>query len=180
LPSARLWLTSTIFITSCAALASEAGQDERCAPAGGLSFLCGAIKPEDLKEIPGTHFLVTSGFSPGSGLKLVDTRAKTFSFWYNGAPEQVALDRSRYPDCVAPPDPALFNARGLSLRRTGVDAAVLHVVNHGGREAIEVFRISNLRARRIWSKPAEIVMIQPSDDGVRCASIPNFFRPACG
>jgi hypothetical protein len=149
LSSARIWLTPTLLIASCAALASEAGQDDRCGPTGGLSFLCGAIKPEDLKQIPGTHYLVTSGFSPGSGLKLVDTRAKTFSFWYKGAPEQVALDRSRYPDCAAPPDPALFNARGLSLRRRGRDAAVLHLVNHGGREAIEVFRISNLRARRI-------------------------------
>jgi hypothetical protein len=138
-----------LFIVSCAALADEPGQDERCAPAGGLSFLCGAIKPEDLKQIPGTPYLVTSGFSPGSGLKLVDTRAKTFSFWYKGAPEQVALDRARYPDCATPPDLALFNARGLSLRRTGRTTATLYVVNHGGREAIEVFRISTLSKGQI-------------------------------
>ncbi len=46
---------------------------------------------------------------------------------------------------MTPPNAALFNARGLSLRRTGRQTGVLHVVNHGGREAIEVFHISNLR-----------------------------------
>ena len=113
-----------------------------CKPAQGLSFLCGAIKPEDLKRIPGTPYLVASGFSPGSGLKLVDTRRKQFRFWYTGAADQIAPDPPRYPDCATPPDPALFNARGLSLRKTGRASASLLVVNHGGREAVEVFAIS--------------------------------------
>ncbi len=112
-----------------------------CAPTKGLSFLCGAIKPEDLKHIPGTAYLVASGFSPGSGLKLVDTRRKRFELWFTGRPDQITPDRVRYPDCTTPPDPALFNARGLSLRRTGRGTATLLVVNHGGRESVEVFAI---------------------------------------
>jgi hypothetical protein len=121
--------------------AAPALATDPCAPAQGLSFLCGAIKPEDLKRIPGTAYLVASGFSPGSGLKLVDTRRKRFEHWFLARPDQVTPDRARYPDCAMPPDPALFNARGLSLRRTGRNMATLFVVNHGGRESVEVFTI---------------------------------------
>lgn len=99
------------------------------------------MKPEDLKRIPGTPYIVASGFSPGAGLKLVDSQRRTLRRWYTAAPDQITPDPARYPDCANPPDPALFNARGLSLRRTGRQTATLHVVNHGGREAIEVFEI---------------------------------------
>ncbi len=115
---------------------------QSCSPENGLVFLCDAIKPEDMKHIAGTRFIVTSGFSTGAGLKLVDTRKPGFHAWFVGAPDQIALDRVRYPDCATPPDPGLFNARGLSLRKTGRRTFTLHVVNHGGREAIEIFQIA--------------------------------------
>jgi hypothetical protein len=129
-------LALTLSAVSGAAVANEARPDERCAPADGLSFICGAIKPEDIKHLPGTAYLVTSGFSAGSGLKLVDTRKKSFSTWYLGQADQIAPDPVRYPDCATPPDPSLFNARGLSLRRTGRSTASLHVVNHGDRAVL--------------------------------------------
>ena len=94
-----------------------------------------------MKRIPGTHFLVTSGFSEGSGLKLVDRKFRRLNFWFQARPEQLSPDLQRYPDCATPPDPEVFNARGLSLRRTGRRSARLHVVNHGGREAVEIFAI---------------------------------------
>ena len=51
-----------------------------------------------------------------------------------------------YPDCPGPVDPTLFNARGLALRRIAADRWRLLAVNHGGREAIEVFDVT-LRGR---------------------------------
>jgi hypothetical protein len=113
-----------------------------CAASGGLNFICGMDKPEDLKPLPGTRWLITSGFSPGSGLKLVDMRRKRMSVWFRADAAQINRDQARYPDCATPPDRAMFNARGLSLRLTGKASATLHVVNHGGREAIEVFDIA--------------------------------------
>jgi hypothetical protein len=101
-----------LFLTGVA-YAGAAGDRHHCAPAGALSFLCGAIKPEDLKQLPGTPYLVASGFSPGSGLKLVDTRAKAFSFWYLGLPGQITPDRDHYPDCTTPPNPR-FSMPGAS------------------------------------------------------------------
>ncbi len=140
---ARAVLFAALLMSS----AAPAFASEDCAPAQSLSFLCGAIKPEDLKQIPGTAYLVASGFSPGSGLKLVDTRHKRFERWFMARPDQITPDRVRYPDCSTPPDPALFNARGLSLRRTGRSTATLLVVNHGGRESVEVFAVRHGNAK---------------------------------
>jgi hypothetical protein len=112
-----------------------------CPSGKALDYVCGALKPEDIVAIPGTHWLVASGFSPGAGLKLVDGSSATASLWYTASPAQLDPDRKRYPSCPGSVDPALFNARGLSIRRTGPHRFSLHVVNHGGRESIEVFDI---------------------------------------
>ena len=112
-----------------------------CAPASGHSFLCGADRPEDLARIPGTRWLVFSGFTDGAGLKLVDTRARTLRPWYTGDAAQIEPDRSRYGGCPAAPDPTRFNTQGLSLRSVGSTQHILYVANHGGRESIEIFRI---------------------------------------
>lgn len=112
-----------------------------CAAEGALSYICGAEKPEDLALIPGTRWIVASGFSPGSGLKLIDTRARSLKSWFGARPEQVAPLPNWFPDCADPPDPALFNARGISLREVRPGEAELYVVNHGGRESVEVFAV---------------------------------------
>jgi hypothetical protein len=108
---------------------------------GTLSFVRGADRPEDLVAIPGTRWLIASGFSDGAGLKLVDTERKTARFWYTAAPAQIQPEAGDAPHCGAPPDPATFKTRGLDLRPTGPNRYRLHVVNHGGRESIEIFDI---------------------------------------
>ncbi|HET9474022.1 MAG TPA: hypothetical protein VFO82_09015, partial [Steroidobacteraceae bacterium] len=51
--------------------------DTQCEARRTLWFLCGAQRPEDVVRIPGTRWLVYSGFSNGAGLKLVDTAARS-------------------------------------------------------------------------------------------------------
>jgi hypothetical protein len=111
-----------------------------------LSFVCGADHPEDLARVPGTRWVVASGFNAGSGIKLVDTDTATLRRWYTGEPSQLAPDAASYPDCPGPPESALFNAQGMNLRSIGVAEHLLYVSNHGGREAIEVFRIRTASA----------------------------------
>jgi hypothetical protein len=106
-----------------------------------MSFVCGAERPEDLARIPGTRWLIASGFANGSGIKLVDMQARTLRRWYTGEPAQLAPNAARYPDCASPPDAALMNAQGMSLRSAGERFDLLYVANHGGREAIEIFHI---------------------------------------
>lgn len=117
-----------------------------------LAYVCGAEKPEDVLQIADTPWLIASGFAPGAGLKLVDTRTRTLERWFTGAPAQVDADRLGWPDCPGPLDPTLFNARGLSLRRIARDRWRLLVVNHGGRESIESFdvRVSGAKPTLVW------------------------------
>jgi hypothetical protein len=113
----------------------------QCAPTEHLRFICGAERPEDVARIPGTRWLVFSGFSNGAGLKLVDSSAHSMRLWYSGAPEQIQHDVKAFPRCASAPSADTFNAQGISLRTIVTGSHRLYVVNHGGRESIEVFSI---------------------------------------
>lgn len=130
-------------LSLCAACTTQPIQE--CEPSDGHSFLCGAQRPEDLARIPDTRWLVFSGFTDGAGLKLVDTRTRTMRRWYTGESAQLAFDRQRFGSCPSSPDPTLLNTQGLSLRTVAEAQHDLYVVNHGGRESIEVFRIDSAR-----------------------------------
>jgi len=112
-----------------------------CEPAQELSFVCGLDRPEDLVRIPGTPWLVVSGFSDGAGLSLVDTRSKQVLRWYTGEREQIKRDEKAYTDCTSAPDPKLLNVQGISLRERLGKQFTLYATNHGGREAIEIFTV---------------------------------------
>ncbi len=112
-----------------------------CPPVNGLEFICGIQKPEDLRHISDTRWLIASGFADGSGLKLLDTRSRSWRRWYAGTPEQIRADSIRYGSCPGAPSAESFNAHGLSLRTAAAGRYQLFVVNHGGRESIEVFDI---------------------------------------
>lgn len=114
-----------------------------CAPNQGLQFICGAERPEDLARIPGTRWLVASGFSNGAGLKLVDTDAHTMRLWYSGDPKQIRHGKQSYERCPSAPDAKTFNAQGISLRTSEAGRHTLYVVNHGGRESVEIFAIDS-------------------------------------
>jgi hypothetical protein len=115
-----------------------AGGDD-CAPVGDLKFICGVEHPEDLASLPGTRWLIASGFMDGAGLKLIDTDLRTMRMWYSTTTERQR--ESAFAACPSPPDPRVFNTRGLSLRSLGKGRYTLYAVNHGGRESIEVFSI---------------------------------------
>lgn len=117
------------------------GAADACPPDSELAYVCGPEKPEDVLALPGTRWLIASGFAPGAGLKLVDTRDRSYRPWFTGARAQLAPDRQRFAQCPGPIDTALFNARGMSLRAVAPGRWRLLVVNHGGRESIEVFDV---------------------------------------
>jgi hypothetical protein len=113
-----------------------------CTPSAQLRFICGSEHPEDLAQIPGSDWLIASGFSPGAGLKLVNVRQQTLRRWYSGSADEIGHDASAYPRCPGPPNPALLTTRGLSLRARAHGRFRLYAVNHGGRESIEVFNVA--------------------------------------
>jgi hypothetical protein len=112
-----------------------------CAPSGGLSFICGIQNPEDLVLVPNTRWLIASGMAPGSGLHLVDTRAKTARMLFGPDAASARQDRKRFPNCQGPLDAKQAVLHGLSLRTAGQGRYTVYATNHGGRESIEVFEL---------------------------------------
>lgn len=133
-------------LESCALARVEGPKDEpspsinheHCPSRGNLGFLCGTQRPEDVVRVPETRWLIFSGFSDGAGLKLVDSTAHSMrQLTYDVATPQPA----DWSQCNSPPDNTRFNTQGLSIRDLGGSRSRLHVVNHGGRESIEIFSV---------------------------------------
>ena len=60
-------------------------------------------------------------------------------------------DRQRFRDCPGPPDELGFSPHGLNAVRVKDGGTELYVVNHGGRESIEFFRVALAGAApRVW------------------------------
>jgi hypothetical protein len=117
-------------------------QTAGCAPSGGLTFICGVQNPEDLVLVRGTRWLLASGMAPGSGLHIVDTRAKKVTSLYAGGTSNVRADKTRYANCPGPLDPKQAVLHGLSLRAAPGGRFTVYATNHGGRESIEVFELN--------------------------------------
>jgi hypothetical protein len=143
----------TLYLAISSGCGATESQNVACAPSGNLRFVCGAEHPEDLAHIPGTPWLIASGFSEGAGLHLIDTRSGVLLRWYTGRSEQIHSDVNRFRDCGSPPAPQLFNAHGISLKNAADGKYTLYVVNHGGRESIEVFTVdpSTAEPSLIWN-----------------------------
>ena len=128
------------------AYAQATPANEACAPANGLSFICGLQgAPEDLVRTPDSDWIIASGYSGGldgpkgvGGITLIDPKTLT------ATPARIVAGKVRppYSDCSAPPDPAHWATHGLNLRRTGRGKALLFAVSHGDREAIEVYDVA--------------------------------------
>ena len=120
---------------------AAAVQSPDCPRDPALEYICAPVKPEDVLSLPGTPWLIASGFAQGSGIKLVDTRTRRFAVWFDGRKDQLRPAPEAFSGCPGPVAPSAFNARGLSLRKTGQGRWQLLVVNHGSRESIEVFEV---------------------------------------
>jgi hypothetical protein len=113
-----------------------------CAPAAGLTFLCGIQNPEDLVLVPGTRWLIASGMGPGAGLNLVDTQAKAIRRLYAVNTANARADRTRFANCPGPLDPQQAVLHGLALRPAAGGRYTIYATNHGGRESVEVFELN--------------------------------------
>ena len=119
-----------------AAALAAASPSEACAPHDGLRYICGPVGAEDIAQIPGTRWLVTSGLDLGGGgrLYLVDGRSKRARVLQLGTAAPA-------PGCPSPPDLAKLSTDGLTLRPGSAGRHMLYVANHGDRRAIEMVRI---------------------------------------
>jgi hypothetical protein len=147
-------------VATGASLSINAVQSAPCAPSGGLTFICGVQNPEDLVLVPNTRWLIASGMAPGSGLHLVDTRAKTVRNLYAAGAPSARADRGKYANCPGALDPKQAVLHGLSLRPAQDGRYTVYATNHGGRQSIEVFDLDMRGAA-------------PSATWVGCVPLPN-------
>ena len=113
--------------------------------AGQIGYVPGAVNAEDLVPIPGTKWIVTSGLDePGklSGrLSLIDREAKSARPLFLGDSPITSEAREGDPKCPGALQPGQFGAHGIGLRVIAPGKGTLYVVNHSGREAIELFAL---------------------------------------
>ena len=116
----------------------EATEDD-CPPEHGLKFICGPENAEDLVHIKGTPWVVTSG----ENLYLVNIESKSW--------QKLPI---RYParsDNISPPFdicPSVLTsaeryAHGITIRFHESGVHELYVVNHDGRESVEVYDLDS-------------------------------------
>jgi hypothetical protein len=122
-----------------------------CGRHGDIEILCGTNSPEDLELTPDGKYLIATQFvnqgrgAPGGGMALFDLVKKTYSKMVTTAePDKSWGD----PACPGPIGDALVShGSSLAKRKGGVWA--LYVVNHGGRQSIEMFELR--QASSTWT-----------------------------
>lgn len=112
------------------------GAEAPCDAAGDVRFVCGPRNPEDLVSVPGTRWIIASGGEKGTNFYLVDSASRQ----WRALPFSVPSG-SGSSQCPQAPVPATLQTHGLHIRSAGRGRAILHVVGHGAREAIEQFDV---------------------------------------
>ncbi len=138
-----------VWLSGGAAAQQRAGQRSAppllsCGPHGEIEVFCGTRQPEDLEITPDGNYLIATQFinagragATGGGMALFDLKKKTFT----RMAESAAPDKSwGDPACPGPVGEALVS-HGSSLARRGNGVWALYVVNHGGRQSIEMFEL---------------------------------------
>ncbi len=144
-----------------------------CPPEGKVRYLCGPANVEDLVQVPGSGWIIASGMvGPGLSagrLYLIDSRARTSA--------ELTLDvggKPRAPYAAGPgaPDLAKFAPHGVALRPGRDGRHTLYVVNHGGRESIEVFEV-DVRGARPALRWIGCVLLPDGASGNAVAPLPG-------
>ena len=136
-------LLTVVFLSACV---DDHVQISGCEPLGEIRPVCGMQTPEDMAALPDSRHLLLANFggmhdSTGS-LSLFDTQTETRRqlFPPEGGQLEPAGENWGDADCVAP-SLALFSPHGTHLHQLADGRWRFLVVNHGGREAIELFEV---------------------------------------
>lgn len=145
------------------------------------AIVCGVENVEDLVPLPDSRWIIGSGigdrFFQNGALHLIDVQGGTASR-LTPVVAQPARAEAPYDQC---PGPARqFSAHGIALSANADGSHNLYVVNHGGRESIEVFKVTTTQDRPVlaWigcvltppTATANSVAVRPSGELVMSAT----------
>jgi hypothetical protein len=156
---------------------SATSQEQECAANGEYLFICGPQSAEDLVLVPDTRWVIASGYGDGASFYLLNGEDKT---WAALKVTGSNLEQAAFPACPAPPDFTALVTHGLNIRQVDRGQSILYAVGHGGREAIEVFKVdtSAQRPRLNWigciltPESMEANSVASLDDGSLFVTIP--------
>ncbi len=148
----RVFACSTL--TAACALAQGKGGPPApplmaCGGHGDIEIICGTRSPEDLELTPDGKFLIVARFvnagrgggpagaAPAAGMDLLDLSKKTFS---KMAVTSEPLKNWGDPSCPGFIGDALV-PHGISLSKRSDGKMQLFIVNHGGRQSMEMFEL---------------------------------------
>jgi len=134
--------TSAVLLTLVLVACSSHPPITSCDPIGRAKPLCGYQNPEDLALLPdGRHVIVSeygdAGARPGR-LSLLDIGTREHVTLFAGG-ETGSAGPWGAPDC-GPPSSA-FSPHGIHLAKRADGSLQLLVVQHGGRESVEMFEV---------------------------------------
>lgn len=141
----------TLLLLAAGALACSKPRPpiEDCVPTHDARPICIFHNPEDFAQLANTHRLVVSQMgrmdgSAGGSLAFFDLERDESWPAYPIAGREDGPRKDGWGDasCPGPPGAAL-SPHGLDLGRTADRSRALLVVNHGGRESIEMFELAN-------------------------------------
>lgn len=136
-------------VAVCVVLGLQPGsagpQNPGCEAVGVVQFICGHSGPEDLIAVPGTPWVVASGYTVDDGsVRIVSTRDFTTTILLPAAAPRERPDTKTYPSCPGPiagTEQKKFRTHGLALRPGPQQVHTLFAVHHGTRESVEVFEL---------------------------------------
>src|SRR5690349_991872 len=106
--TAKMLAAGLVALAGIALCGRGALAEEPCNPAGSLHFVCGAMNAEDLVQVPGTDWVIASGFAGGGApvghLYLIGARDKSLKVLFPGEHPMSRHDRETYADCPGAPD----------------------------------------------------------------------------
>lgn len=131
--SIRTFSIACLFASLLLSIPSVASSD--CDADGDVSYVCGPENAEDLVHLKGTPWLIGSG----EQLHLINTQTKSWQplpVSYPNAAEPIAAPFASCPSVLT--DEKRYH-HGITVRFHSDRAHELFVVNHDGRESVEVF-----------------------------------------
>jgi len=118
-----------------------------CEAANGIEPDCRFHNPEDLVIAPAGRRLLVSqmgsldGSAPGSLVSFEPDTGEIAEVYPNGTVDEGTGPNWGSPDCEPLVDPSVFTPHGIDIEKRDDGRYELFVVNHGGRESIELFEV---------------------------------------
>lgn len=141
----QLFYTAALAFLLLSVQASQAEAIIDCAPKGNARPICDFKNPEDMVVLPGNQAILLGEYGhsravPGALVVFELESEKQYTVFRGGQRKNSAEPGWGDPNCKIPPGKS-FNAHGIDLVRRDDGRLQLLAIQHGNREAVELFEV---------------------------------------